>query len=485
MEKFKTWITRHTTWFIIAIVLLGFSGIAVVNFANYGRIIATDVENITRLTASGIYSEIDSELTKPIMVSLTMANDLFLKDWLRNETAQINDRDSVNRLRQYLYQIQTKYNYNAITLVSEKTKRYYHHEGLKKIVSTEDKHDVWYYSFVDSKLPYRLDVDHDENNKNTLTIFADSRVTDENGNLMGVIGIGVKMVSVQQILQNYEDKMDLKAMLINGNGLIQAHTDEKHILKDNIFDLLSLQDYRALVLDRSMRSQMFWHPQNLQRSCVISRYIPLLDWYLVVVKNTEPLKTALKGQLLPNLLILLAIIGALTALVSLIVIEHAKAMKRLGSIDPLTELRNRHTGTVLIEEELHRGRAYPQDGYAFILDIDFFKRINEQQGHDFADTLLKNIGALAAQVVGKDGMLFYWGGDELCGIVHGPSGECLDRLQRLISDVHNFSTGNSSVSISMGVSTLKKDDTLDSLLSRLYKALVASKSSGRNRMTES
>lgn len=84
-------ILKHTNIIISAIILIGFFIISFANYYTYSKVIKDDIENISKLTSSNIYAEINSELTKPIFVSLTMANDAFLKSWLREESIHEDD----------------------------------------------------------------------------------------------------------------------------------------------------------------------------------------------------------------------------------------------------------------------------------------------------------------------------------------------------------------------------------------------------------
>ena len=80
-KKFRTKISI----LILATIIIGFISVFITNSITYNRIIQDDIKNISKLTATNIYSDISNELTKPIFVSLTMANDNFLKSWLKDE----------------------------------------------------------------------------------------------------------------------------------------------------------------------------------------------------------------------------------------------------------------------------------------------------------------------------------------------------------------------------------------------------------------
>lgn len=122
----------RTHAFITGIVLIGFICITIINYCTYGIVIRDDIRNISRLTSLNIFSSISNELTKPIFVSLTMANDSFLKSWLRGEN---DSPEQIAELQDYLNGLKRKYDYSSVFLVSAKTNIYYHYNGINKVIS--------------------------------------------------------------------------------------------------------------------------------------------------------------------------------------------------------------------------------------------------------------------------------------------------------------------------------------------------------------
>ena len=204
---------------ICLIILVGFSAVAVTSYNTYSNIINDDIVNISKLTSTNIYSDIRNELTKPIFVSLTMANDSFLKKWIQNEQ-KANSTAHQEELRQYLLGLKDKYNYDSVFLVSDTTKNYYHYNGINKVVSEGNAHDVWYFDFLNSRLVYDLDVDTDEANHNRLSVFVNCRMTGEDGRLMGVTGVGLELDQVQSLLKSFEENYGLEALLFSEDGTV-------------------------------------------------------------------------------------------------------------------------------------------------------------------------------------------------------------------------------------------------------------------------
>lgn len=487
MEKLKRWVTAHTTWIIIVVVLLGFSSIAAVNYFNYTGMIASDAKNITRLTAAQIYSEIDGMLSQPLTVALTMAHNSFLRKWLtlEEDDTGIEHGLRADELKQYLQQMEVCYGYNSVALISDKTKRYYHQSGIRKILSPDDEHDQWYYKFLQTGYSYEIVVDHDENDKNELTLFINARIIDDDCRVLGVVGIGVKLGHVVQMLRKSEDTFGLRAYLVDNNGLVQAHTNESLILRANLLKRHDIAPLGREVLDTSSEGRLFYQSDGPKYHCLISRYIALLGWNLIVEKEISPLVLSISSQLLPNLMILLVIIGSLLAMVSLMVLGHDKTMRSLAQTDPLTGLSNRSAAESIIERWLADKNA--RDCSAFLmLDIDNFKSINDRMGHAVGDEYLKGLAQCLKGQFRSDDVVARLGGDEFCVFMRKVTGKAAVRqkAEQLVALVRRSFTRNdvsSLMSVSVGIAMCPNDGTsFSDLYRRADTALYQVKNSSKN-----
>ncbi|HQN28458.1 MAG TPA: cache domain-containing protein, partial [Mesotoga sp.] len=229
---------------VALIIAAGFVAAFIINFNSYRAIIKQDIYNITRLVSTNVFSEIQNLLVKPVYVSLTMANDSFVKKWLEEEHEE--DR---TRISNYLSGIKDKYSYSSAFLISASTLNYYNVEGLFKTVSRKDPHDDWYYSFVDENSEFRLDIDTDQANRNLLSLFVNCRIDDSEGNLLGVTGVGLEISGIREIFSNYNRLLDIDTYLIDSHGIVRLHEDEDMILKGSIFDDPELALYKARILE--------------------------------------------------------------------------------------------------------------------------------------------------------------------------------------------------------------------------------------------
>ena len=415
----------RTHAFITGIVLIGFICITIINYCTYSVVIRDDIRNISRLTSLNIFSSISNELTKPIFVSLTMANDSFLKSWLRGEN---DSPEQIAELQDYLNGLKRKYDYSSVFLVSAKTNIYYHYNGINKVVSRDDSHDVWYYNFVASGIPHRLEVDTDE--------------------------------------------MARTAFLVNREGVVQVHTSDAMIANATIDDLLPVSEYRKKIFTKS-RVESSWYKYNGQETCLVTRYIDDLDWYLIVEKDTAIIKESLLSQLWKDILVVACIIILILLLVSGTVSRYDKFMTLFATTDKLTGLMNRERFNAILSRKLW------ERPLVFMFDVDHFKHINDTRGHLWGNEVLARVGHKAEEIVGKAGCVARWGGDEFIGFIDAP-GDAEETLRCLLESVRDL---DNHVTISIGATRINPEDDMDAILMRVDDGMYRSKAEGRDRIT--
>jgi diguanylate cyclase (GGDEF)-like protein len=465
---------------ILSTIIGGFIGVFITSSFTYNHVIRDDIKNISRLTATNIYSDISNELTKPIFVSLTMANDSFLKSWLQDEETFTDSSEHEQRLINYLNGIKEKYNYDSVFFVSAKTDVYYHFNGVNKIISSQNEHDKWYYDFINSNKSYELDIDTDEANENRLSIFINCRVEDENGELLGVTGVGLELNQVQELLETFSTDFDLDAMLFDKDGKVLIHSTHNLLQHSNVFEGEALKDSKEEILNNQYKLGVYEYKEGQSSGYIITRYIDDLDWYLLVKKDTGILVDTFRKQLLSELLIIIAVIACVLLIVSKLMKQNDSKLMHLAKIDVLTSLLNRRGFNESLEKIL-QDENYSKPLYVFVLDIDCFKNINDSYGHLIGDKVIRLVGRLLQDTVKEHGILARWGGDEFTGYLVGEEEE----VKRVVEDMFQCIRTNSQlkeykVTISMGLTALQKIDTADTILFRADKALYEAKEKGRD-----
>ncbi|MFA9463015.1 MAG: diguanylate cyclase domain-containing protein [Velocimicrobium sp.] len=463
---------------IVATILTGFLCICVMSSVTYNRIIRDDIKNISKLTSTNIYSDINNELTKPIFVSLTMANDSFLKTWLRDEETMVDSKKHEQKLLDYLNGIREKYNYESVFLVSNKTNNYYYYNGINKVISNQNEHDQWYYDFLNTKKLYDLEIDTDEANENRWSIFINCRIEDEDGNLLGVTGVGLELNQVQELLESFGKDFDLEAMLFDkeGNVLIDSDYEWK---KRNVFDIPVLKENKQVLLNNYYTLDVYNYKDKESSGYVITRYIDDLDWYLLIKKDTTILVDTLEEQILKEFFIIIPVILCVLWIVLRLMKRNDSKLMKLAKIDPLTDMLNRRGFNEALEYMLTNSQ---RSFYVFVLDIDHFKTINDSYGHLIGDKIIKLVGSIVQEHLSKHGILARWGGDEFTGYIYGEEEEVIRIVDAIFAAMNqDVKLKEYQLTSSLGLTSFQKIDTVDTILCRADQALYEAKMQGRNR----
>jgi diguanylate cyclase (GGDEF)-like protein len=127
----------------------------------------------------------------------------------------------------------------------------------------------------------------------------------------------------------------------------------------------------------------------------------------------------------------------------------------------------------------------PSEMSVMLLDIDFFKLVNDQHGHAVGDDVLKHMTALVQSTLRGNDLFGRWGGEEFIvlmpetGILHA-----LEAAERVRQAVHTLDFSGEDarfgITVSIGVAQLEQDETADQLTQRVDKALYAAKHAGRD-----
>ncbi len=152
-------------------------------------------------------------------------------------------------------------------------------------------------------------------------------------------------------------------------------------------------------------------------------------------------------------------------------------VERLSSIDSLTGLLNRRSFQTRFARvsDLHS---------VVMLDIDFFKRVNDTHGHAFGDVVLREVAATLTNHAPPDSSLARWGGEEFMLLL--PQMSAADAravAEHLCAAVLSARPGGIEVTLSAGVAQYKSGEASAATLERADEALYRVKNTGRNRAT--
>ena len=167
--------------------------------------------------------------------------------------------------------------------------------------------------------------------------------------------------------------------------------------------------------------------------------------------------------------------------------EKNRELEVLSVTDSLTGLANRRYMYRRLEEELSRARRQGDSITCSMLDIDHFKLINDSQGHDFGDEILKIVSHAIRKSVRKEDLVARYGGEEFVIVTQCDQDGAKNLVERICEFVAGCrlptKDGLVGITLSAGVAEydpLRSSDSADELLRRADTALYAAKRAGRD-----
>lgn len=161
-------------------------------------------------------------------------------------------------------------------------------------------------------------------------------------------------------------------------------------------------------------------------------------------------------------------------------------LKKQATTDALTGLPNRREFLEFVEKVLES----PDDLSIFILDIDFFKEINDRDGHDAGDEVLRVLAKVGASMTEGPNLFARWGGEEFVAALPGTDADLAYRIADQLCQryerqdfEHAWRRKPIPFTVSIGLATREaREDDVDALIKRADRALYRAKESGRNRV---
>ncbi|MGB5793078.1 diguanylate cyclase [Poseidonibacter sp.] len=165
--------------------------------------------------------------------------------------------------------------------------------------------------------------------------------------------------------------------------------------------------------------------------------------------------------------------------------EKSNLLEYQASHDSLTGLYNRNKFKDLFGKELRRGIRYDNQLSLILFDIDDFKKVNDNYGHQVGDEVLVEISKRVLSGVREHDTVVRWGGEEFIILLPETNIDgavmVAEKIRLLISEIP-ISSENLNITASFGISKMNEDDTKDSFILRTDKALYKAKDNGKNQV---
>ncbi|WNF57036.1 diguanylate cyclase domain-containing protein [Pseudomonas sp. SG20052] len=467
------------------IALLG-AGFLATSFLSYYASRASIRDSIVNtelpLTSDTVYSEIQKDLVRPILISSMMSRDTFMRDWV------VNGEQDAEKMTRYLNEVMTHYGAYTAFFVSNTSLTYYHAKGVLKQVKSTEPRDAWYFRVRDMADPYEINVDPDLANKDNLTFFINYKVYDYNNRFIGAAGVGLTVDAVIKLIDKYQQRYQRSVYFVDNFGRLVLTGAEGGPQGAHIGQKLGDLDYMKDLVSQLPKphSGSYEYSVQGQGHFLNVRFIPELNWYLFVDKREDGALSEIRQSLYLNLLICLFITLIVLFLLNRAIKRYQGKIQAQATLDSLTELPNRRGFDLLAAQAMLEARREPKPLTAMLLDLDHFKALNDTYGHLAGDQVLIGFARDLESCLRHSDIVCRWGGEEFIVLLKDTDGETglmiAEKIRQHVEQQRYAYDGKElQLTVSIGLTTLQVDETLHTLLSRADHAMYRAKQAGRNR----
>ncbi|GAB3092006.1 GGDEF domain-containing protein [Pseudomaricurvus hydrocarbonicus] len=233
---------------------------------------------------------------------------------------------------------------------------------------------------------------------------------------------------------------------------------------------------------------------GMKRGLVVVGVFTVVVWFMLLYRDGALLKASYPVEFKLRLLYSFLTVAFLSASYEFsrqVALRHFQRLndqfQRQAQKDFLTDLLNRRGMMEAIEREYHRSRRFDHDMSLVLCDVDYFKRVNDQYGHEAGDYVLKRLASVLLEELRGQDQVSRWGGEEFMILLpetDASNAEYLaERLRlRVQQTIFEYNGQRIPVSISLGVCKADTNESVADVIREADKHLYMAKDSGRNKV---
>lgn len=454
-----------------AIALLLSIGVAL-SYTTYKAIdnIVADQSRIQQQAMSPVFKLVRDELLRPLYISETFASSI--DSTIEMAAADIDEEALLRQLKKMEADLGLMF-----FVASERTRKQYFSNGTT--LDLVEGEVAWYFEAKEAELDFMADLGQ----VGDVHLFFDVKMYGPNREFLGYVGVGKPIKLFLDTFDRYKALYGYDFLFVNDkNEIILTSLPDLVVTDAYIPTLESQEGFRSDVSGPSYDSEIV---QVQEEDFLISEYgIEELGWRLLLLVPLQARQAQITRTFLTNSLAAVVIVLLLAGAFWYLLLLYKRNIRRKLELDQLTGLPNRG----YLQRRFDQLRQTGADICAIIIDLDHFKSINDQYGHDAGDRVLKAAADVFRQQMRDEDIISRWGGEEFVMLIPAASiemGESVaERARRNLESMEvEVRQDRLSISASFGVAFgSTRDETLSEILARADDVLYQAKQKGRNQV---
>ncbi len=298
--------------------------------------------------------------------------------------------------------------------------------------------------------------------------------------------------------------IELSSQELEESNVIASNISDDYMYDVDVYNTLndSMSDEEKILIDK-INNQLFTEQIILKEVTTafytehIIKNKTYITYFLPVNKYTDEqvgyilfydVNTFNDTNLL-NQILMLVMINFVFILGFILIVYFHRSRKKfytLSKKDQLTGCTNRYAIGDIFDIEYKRYLRFGNGFSLVMFDLDYFKKVNDKYGHAIGDIVLITIVKLVKQNIREIDSLIRWGGEEFIIILpetpKNQAIECCEKLRKIIEEYKWELEDIKTITVSFGIASITKKDTLDTLIVRADKKMYIAKQKGRNRV---
>jgi diguanylate cyclase len=299
-------------------------------------------------------------------------------------------------------------------------------------------------------------------------IPADDELTKKLKDLESVVRKGVQVSPATGLGKEIEDYFDRQ------KTEQQFMEDEKDIVKTMVLEVV--ETIRSMLSSSSgLETNISTCVENIEKADSVQDILKIKDTFIDEMQKIRHHSHTLNEELEEH------------RKNSTVLAQKLEQSQAQALVDPLTNVLNRSAYNLKIGQLVHEFKRYKEEWALLVLDIDHFKKFNDDFGHKLGDDVLKSVAGTVRDAIRISDQIFRYGGEEFVVVLHRIDAKIATQLaEKICHQVENdyFVDGDKKlkVTISIGGAIITEADTESSLFERADKAMYRAKGNGRNQV---
>ncbi len=382
---------------LIVLLIAGFTLIEMNSVQQYYTVVNQQIDNNLNRTALTVESDVEGYASVQLAVASSMADDIYVRSWLNKEPYS-----STAAIISYLEDRCKSFGYDSAFLVSDKTHRFFNQHAFVKELDLNDEYDSWYTKFINMNKDSVIVVNMDEANNYAVSLFANCRITDRNGNVLGVIGTSMCLNDLWHYYDGVEKEMDQQIFitpLSNVHSVFDSSAGH-YVLPSDLAYKLNIDEE---LLQSATEEGSF---TNVKDHRIFIKRLYSVDWAIVVTQKRVSLSESIIAAMRSNSLYVI-LLSALLVLMSFLGMRRInRRLYQLENIDRMTGIPNQTLFTdqfkSLSASEFLKPCSF------FTLTIDNYESMTEEMGTAYRNAILNIVSEELMKLTEQYGIVGRW-----------------------------------------------------------------------------